>query len=607
MKTSFKLLFTLALIISSLFILTIASSAATLTVGGASSDYATFAEAEAAAQNGDTIVVEADITSDINLTKNKSLEIVLKADLLGGLRVSYATANEVNLTIRTEGKGDRTIYFKKNNDSSQGAFGGGYGNNLSTKYTINFFGTEDSSLVLDGASLGYGLNSALSSLTVNTRHVEIKNFKTGNSQPLLKCSTLNVYDGTKIYDNTSSGSLIVANTINLYSGEIYNNTINGKIVFNLKNLYMYGGSIHNNSLTSTSATAFIVYEYANENVYRFFDGSIYNNYMQVDNSPAFISASKWNAKSMINLSCVGENYYYSSTDDTVEPTVVKNFNNLSYGDISYSVIFKAKDGTLLSAYAMHKGPYATSYSLVDKGGNAVSAITVPEGYIWANAYANCQEASVDTTKQGTYYVIGDHKYDDDFDCTTALSCVKCGNVTIEAQEHAFDVVISYSKGYAQNGEKLTACTHDGCVAANTTEPTEPLLVSLGYSKDTTSNAIVLDIAANNKAIEEYEGFLGTSILYGVAVAMADNDDNTENDKLFDENCVAYKNVIAIKFPENNYSKIQTKITGIGEGNYDTALHCSGYIIINNEITYINGTESNNYAIKVTYNSIPNEE
>ena len=32
---------------------------------------------------------------------------------------------------------------------------------------MNFFGTENSTLVLDGSSFGYGLNNALKNLTVN--------------------------------------------------------------------------------------------------------------------------------------------------------------------------------------------------------------------------------------------------------------------------------------------------------------------------------------------------------------------------------------------------------------------------------------------------------
>ena len=607
MKTKFKLLFTLAFVILSLLAFTVISSAATLTVGGENSDYKTFKEAETAAQSGDTIVVEADITSDINLTQNKSLDIVLKADLLGGLRVSYATANEVSLTIRTEGTGARTINFKKSCDSSQGLFGGGYGNNLSTKYTMNFFGTENSTLILDGSSFGYGLNNALKNLTVNTKHVEIKNFNTQNSQPLLNCGTFNVYDGTKIYNNRTSGSLFVLTTLNLYDGEIYNNTTTAKIMFNLKNTNLFGGSIHDNYLTNTAATGFMIFEYGNENVYRFFAGSIYNNYVHAqDNSPAFISASKWNSKSMINLACVGENYYYNSTDNTVAPTVLKNFSNISYGDISYAVIFKAKDGALISAYAMHKGAYDSKYALVDRSGTAVTSIVVPEGYTWTNSLGNCQEIAVDTTKQGVYYALGDHKYNDDFDCTTALACVMCGMITVEAEEHDFKVIITYVNGYTKVGEKTTACTHDGCTSANKTTVANPLFVSLGYSKDKTSNAIVLNITADNKAILEYESAIGSTVSYGIAVAMADTDNDKENDKLFDENGVANSNVVEIKFPEKNYSKIQTKIMGIGENNYDTALHCSGYIIVNNKITYINGAESGDYAVKVTYNSLPNE-
>ena len=485
--------------------------------------------------------------------------------------------------------------------------GGGYGTNLSTKYTVNFFGTEDSALILDGSSFSYGLNSALKSLTVNTRHTEIKNFNTLNNMPLLNCSTFNVYEGTKIYDNKTTGSLYVGTTLNLHGGEIYNNTSTAIIMFDLKNVNMFGGSIHNNYLTSTTATGFMVFEYGNENVYRFFDGSIYSNYIQADNSPAFISSSKWNAKSMINLACVGENYYYSSTDDTVEPTIVKNFNNLSYGDISYAVIFKDGNGALLSAYAMHKGPYATSYSLVDSTGTAVSSITIPEGYKWTNKYNYCVEVTPNTTAQGTYYALGEHKYENDFDCTTALACIACKMITVEAQEHNFATVISYPNGYTVIGEKATVCTHEDCVSANTVTDANALFISKGYSKDTTSSAIVLNIKIDNQAISEYEAYLkmvdeNATILYGVVAAI-----NTTDDKPLNDDATAKAGSLAIKFNENNYSNIQIKITGIDATNYETGIYCSGYVYVNNQVTYINGATASDTATKVTYASLPTEE
>ena len=67
------------------------------------------------------------------------------------------------------------------------------------------------------------------------------------------------------------------------------------------------------------------------------------------------------------------------------------------------------------------------------------------------------------------------------------------------------------------------------------------------------------------------------------------------------------NALAINFNNKNYSKIQTKISSIGEDNYNTYLHCSGYVIENGKVTYINGSSEGAYAEKVSYYSIPNEE
>ena len=366
MKTRTKVFLCLAVVAACLLGLAVVSSAATYTVGGASSDFATVKEAETAAQNGDIIVIEADVTSDINLTLNKSLEFVLGADLLGGFRVSYSTANPVTLTFRTQGTGNRTIKFSKSCDTSQGIFGGGYGNNLSTRFDVNFIGSEDSKIILDGSSYAHGLNGALKNLILSLTHTEIVNFRASN-QSVIKCARLNVYKGTKIYNNTSTNNAFDLTNLYLYEGEICNNVSNGKYMFVLKNAYMYGGSIHDNYLANTAAVAFMAYEYGNANVYRFFDGCIYNNYLDSTASPKLIYSSTWNNVGLINRACVGNNYYYSSADATVQPTLIaNNYNNLTLGEVEYTVVFKNADGTLISAYAKQKKPNTNSFVLTKK-------------------------------------------------------------------------------------------------------------------------------------------------------------------------------------------------------------------------------------------------
>ncbi len=191
-------------------------------------------------------------------------------------------------------------------------------------------------------------------------------------------------------------------------------------------------------------------------------------------------------------------------------------------------------------------------------------------------------------------------------------CESCKQYdALENPEHVLVENLYYNDGYTVDGESIVTCSNDGCKYSVKTA-INPLFETKGYSKDTKSNAIVFDIDINNNAILAYQEYLikvngEASISYGVVVALADNDNDETNDILVYGDGTVKANAVRIGFPEKNYSKVQTKVSNIGEDNYDTALHCCGYVVIDGVVTYINGAESSTYAQKVTYNSIPEKE
>ena len=195
----------------------------------------------------------------------------------------------------------------------------------------------------------------------------------------------------------------------------------------------------------------------------------------------------------------------------------------------------------------------------------------------------------------------------DDDCTASNLCWVCDFVFTKGLEHEMgEAELLYPDGYTNAGVERIACVNDGCTLCNDTE-IPALFTSKGYSKDTNSNAIVLDIKVDNEAVAAYETYLknndaSTTILYGVVVAI----DATENKPLNDD-ATAKAGALAIKFNENNYTNIQIKITGIDEANYETGIYCSGYMYANNEVTYINGATTSDVAEKVTYASLPSDE
>lgn len=192
-------------------------------------------------------------------------------------------------------------------------------------------------------------------------------------------------------------------------------------------------------------------------------------------------------------------------------------------------------------------------------------------------------------------------------------CDKClGMFASATPEHVLDFVIEYKNGYSVEGLKTTACTNEGCLHVDSTEVLKALFITKGYSKDTTANGIYFDFSVNNDAIEAYEAYLKnvdaeSTVSYGVVVAVADFDEDETNDTLFNAEGELKVGTVEVKFNEKNYSNIKIKLTGIGEGNYDTALHISGYFKVNDGVTYINDVGTSEYAQKVTYNSLPSEE
>ncbi|MBQ3040752.1 MAG: hypothetical protein IJD42_04055 [Clostridia bacterium] len=190
-------------------------------------------------------------------------------------------------------------------------------------------------------------------------------------------------------------------------------------------------------------------------------------------------------------------------------------------------------------------------------------------------------------------------------------CSTCKNYGALANPtHALDFVIDYANGYNSEGLKTTMCTNEGCGHIESTQELKKLFETRGYSTDTTSLAIVLDFTANLAEIQEYESFLKktnpeASIDFGVAVGAADKDDDTTNDKLFDENGERLDSTLVVDLPKNTYTNVEVKIMGIK--NNDVNLHLSGYINVSGEITYINGAETNDYSAKVNYGMFITEE
>ena len=160
--------------------------------------------------------------------------------------------------------------------------------------------------------------------------------------------------------------------------------------------------------------------------------------------------------------------------------------------------------------------------------------------------------------------------------------------------HNISEKLSYDNGFINVGKKLVGCINEGCTHGETTE-IPALVTSKGYSQDTTSVAVVLDLFFDKDAIEAYGNYLGKDIYYGLVASKIQSDlcplmPNGE----------AKENSVKADFTGKDYSIFQLKITGIDEK--DEYFHCCGYLIIDEEVSYVNAGEISSTALEVSYNN-----
>ena len=219
-------------------------------------------------------------------------------------------------------------------------------------------------------------------------------------------------------------------------------------------------------------------------------------------------------------------------------------------------------------------------------------------YSYDNYSACLKNASGTVIYEELCYVYGHKAEADDKNCQTALGCAYkadgCNYVYVEASEHTSGERFVYENGYLSVGKHIIGCTNDGCEYGEISE-LPALVVSKGYSQDSTSNALVLGLSFNKDAIKAYENYLGTEISYGM-VASIEQDDLCP----LKNNGEAKDGTVKADIKDAKYSILQLKITNID--NKDKLFHCAGYFIIGNEITYVNGEETASEAIKVSYNN-----
>lgn len=99
---------------------------------------------------------------------------------------------------------------------------------------------------------------------------------------------------------------------------------------------------------------------------------------------------------------------------------------------------------------------------------------------------------------------GEHKYEDDHDCTTAEYCTVCTQEIVQANDsHKSKVEITYENGYLSVGVRIETCENDGCEYCQVTNP-RALFEFLGYAKDGAGTQMCVGYKIAYEEIEEYK-------------------------------------------------------------------------------------------------------
>ncbi|MBQ4584921.1 MAG: leucine-rich repeat domain-containing protein [Clostridia bacterium] len=197
-----------------------------------------------------------------------------------------------------------------------------------------------------------------------------------------------------------------------------------------------------------------------------------------------------------------------------------------------------------------------------------------------NTCVICKLQSVVVGEKAT----GDHTYEDDFNCETALTCEVCLKTLKEALIHDIKTTVLYEKGYTREGLKTVACQNEGCSHSEGEEKMNALFTCLGYSAPEFGNAgIAIGFVVNQDSIKAYENETGKTVNYGLfAVSKSKAGSNT----VFDENGALLDGAIRTDLTGRGYDLFELRITGFTEESHKTVeIAMGGFVAVADE----NGT------------------
>ena len=640
-----KYFLTLITEVMCMFLFTILANAETYTVAS-NSEYQTAYEKAA---NGDTIIINDELTSDIQATK--SITYVLKADWKSARFV--INQPDVEVSFIADG-GDYRI-MPTNYSTTDGWM------NIDEAYenvVINLGGINGGTLTIDGTNATHDRVSYVTAyvkLTLNMlKGSAIANFNPTTKDldantSLIYARDINMYQGSSVYGNKIVGApLIEAHNLTLYGGEIFGNLLestrfdsNGAGAIYVRNQFvMLGGKIHKNIFNAKAQANFNVVGFIStqyDKTMLVLGGEIGDNYVSgsggAEVSAVFGISANTNSHFYYNTDITtGRRFFFTDTpqlslDDSRGKMIwsVKNYtlNREDWCGFCWRQTIKSSDQAVAFLDAEKKVISNVSfdtYSVINVylGGfyaySGTSTIKIPTGYeLWSTSGTDyCHNGKVytlDKVSESLPIILYSAYNAERVTIDGTTMCSGCGMAyTCNNPEHNLEIAsISYGK-YTENGTKVLKCNTCGLEKASEIS-VSPLFTCLGYSApEDGRGGIAIGYTVNNVAIAEYEEITGKTLKYGVFAVLQDRLGN--NDVFADDGTVA-EGVINAKITNYEFVAFELKIVGFADEHKDIKLAMGAYVAVTDgettEYSYLqSGTpNANEKYCFVSFNDIVN--
>ncbi len=174
---------------------------------------------------------------------------------------------------------------------------------------------------------------------------------------------------------------------------------------------------------------------------------------------------------------------------------------------------------------------------------------------------------------------GNHKYEDDFNCETALECDVCKKTLTDAKTHVLKTTVEYKDGFLSAGLKTVGCTNKGCI--NKEETTlDAIFVFEGYSTNKDKTSICAGYRIEKSSLNEYNA-VNEKLVFG-AVASS----KTENILSVVDGKVAGSTNTVVAEVEDDYTSFDFVISGFNSTQYELALVVCAYVYDGKNISFM---------------------